>query len=130
MYDDEDNDGKFQLAGQVDELTDELAGDDRPGEGYLGKAGRLTAARQQAEEIIRHEHGPLISDLRHAHPGAGMLTTAAPFGTAGTPAAITDGGGGPPCGARVSSLPLWATSERPPGAAEEAETVALPACKS
>src|ERR1035437_5898261 len=28
-----------QLAGQVDELTDELAGDDRAGEGYLGKAG-------------------------------------------------------------------------------------------
>ena len=51
-----------QLAGQVDELTDELAGDDRAGEGYLGKAGRLTAARHQAEEIIRHEHGPLISD--------------------------------------------------------------------
>jgi hypothetical protein len=51
-----------QLAGQVDELTDELAGDDRPGEGYLGKAGRLTAARHQAEEIIRHEHSPLTSD--------------------------------------------------------------------
>jgi hypothetical protein len=26
--------------------------------------------------------------------------------------------------------PLWAASERPPGAAEKAETVALPACKS
>ena len=51
-----------QLAGQVDELTDELAGDDRPGEGYLGKAGRLTAARHQAEETIMHEHGPLTSD--------------------------------------------------------------------
>src|SRR5271169_4624489 len=42
----------------------ELAGDDRPGEGYLAKAGRLTAARYQAEEIIRHEDGPLTSD-RH-----------------------------------------------------------------
>jgi hypothetical protein len=44
------------------ELAGELAGDDRPGEGYLAKAGRLTAARHQAEEIIRHEHGPLTSD--------------------------------------------------------------------
>jgi hypothetical protein len=40
----------------------DLAGDDRPGEGYLAKAGRLTAVRYQAEEIIRHEYGPLISD--------------------------------------------------------------------
>ena len=40
----------------------ELADDDRPGEGYLAKAGRLTAARHQAEEIIRHEYGPLTSD--------------------------------------------------------------------
>jgi hypothetical protein len=40
----------------------DLAGDDRPGEGYLAKAGRLTTARYQAEEIIRHEYGPLTSD--------------------------------------------------------------------
>jgi hypothetical protein len=33
-----------------------------PGEEYLAKAGRLTAARHQAEEIIRHECGPLTSD--------------------------------------------------------------------
>ena len=33
---------------RVDELTDEIAGD----------AGRLTAARYQAQEIIRHEYGP------------------------------------------------------------------------
>ena len=39
-------------ARQIDELTAELAGDDQPGEGYLAKAGRLTAARNQAEEII------------------------------------------------------------------------------
>ena len=32
--------------------------------------------------------------LRHAYPGAGILTTTAMFGTGGTPAAITDGGGG------------------------------------
>ena len=31
--------------------------------------------------------------LHHAHPGAGMLTVAAPSGIGGTPAAVTDGGG-------------------------------------
>ena len=51
-----------QFARQAGELADELAGDDKPGEGYLAKTGRLTAARHQAEEIIRHEYGPLTSD--------------------------------------------------------------------
>jgi hypothetical protein len=51
-----------QFARQTGELAHDLAGDDRPGEGYLAKAGRLTAARYQAEEIIRHESGPLTSD--------------------------------------------------------------------
>jgi hypothetical protein len=46
-----------QFAWQAGELAGDLAGDDRPGEGYLAKAGRLTAARYQAEEIIRHESG-------------------------------------------------------------------------
>lgn len=36
------------------EQVEDLAGDDQPGEGYLAKAGRLTAARHQAEEIINH----------------------------------------------------------------------------
>jgi hypothetical protein len=44
------------------ELGELLAGDDPPGEGYLAKARRLTAARHQAAEIIRHEQGPLPSD--------------------------------------------------------------------
>jgi hypothetical protein len=44
------------------ELAEELVGDDQPGEGYLAKAGRLTAARHQAEEIIRHEYGPLTPE--------------------------------------------------------------------
>jgi hypothetical protein len=43
------------------ELGELLAGDGPPGEGYLAKAGRLTAARHQAEEIINHEYGPLTS---------------------------------------------------------------------
>jgi len=42
----------LETARQIDELATELAGDDQPGEGYLAKAGRLTAARKQAEEII------------------------------------------------------------------------------
>jgi hypothetical protein len=41
-----------ETARQIDELAAELAGQDQPGEGYLEKAGRLTAARSQAEEII------------------------------------------------------------------------------
>lgn len=42
----------LETARQIDELAAELAGEDQPGEGYLEKAGRLTAARSQAEEII------------------------------------------------------------------------------
>ena len=41
-----------ETARQIDQLAAELAGDDQPGEGYLEKAGRLAAARSQAEEII------------------------------------------------------------------------------
>jgi hypothetical protein len=37
---------------QVEELASQLAGDSQPGEGYLERAGSLTAARSQAEEII------------------------------------------------------------------------------
>ena len=51
-----------QFAQQAGELAGDLAGDDRPGEGYLAKAGRLIAVRLMAEEIIRHEYGPLTSD--------------------------------------------------------------------
>jgi hypothetical protein len=41
-----------EVAQQIEELTAELAGDDQPGEEYLAKAGRLTAARNRAEEIV------------------------------------------------------------------------------
>jgi len=47
-----------QFAQQAGQLAEDLAGDDRPGEGYLAKVGRLTAARYQAEENIRDEYGP------------------------------------------------------------------------
>jgi hypothetical protein len=41
-----------EAAQRIEELTLELAGDDQPGEQYLAKAGRLTAARRRAEEIV------------------------------------------------------------------------------
>ena len=44
-----------QVAQQIEELTLDLAGDDQPGEEYLAKAGRLTAARSRAEEIVLPE---------------------------------------------------------------------------
>ena len=44
-----------QAEARIDALADELAGDDRPGEGFLGKAGRLGQARRQAEEIVLSE---------------------------------------------------------------------------
>lgn len=45
-----------QLAEQIQELADHLAGPDLPGESYLDKAGRLNVARKQAEEKILHEY--------------------------------------------------------------------------
>ena len=44
-----------QVAERIDQLALRLAGDDQPGEGYLGKAGRLGQARHQAEEIVLAE---------------------------------------------------------------------------
>jgi hypothetical protein len=41
-----------EVAQRIEELTLDLAGDDQPGEEYLAKAGRLTAARSRAEEIV------------------------------------------------------------------------------
>jgi hypothetical protein len=45
----------MQAAERIDQLALALAGDDQPGEGYLGKAGRLGQARHQAEEIVLTE---------------------------------------------------------------------------
>jgi hypothetical protein len=44
-----------QVAARIDTLALQLAGDDGPGEGYLGKAGRLGQARHQAQEIVLAE---------------------------------------------------------------------------
>lgn len=42
-------------ASQVDELTDQLAGPDPAGEGYLEKVGRLRMAKHRAEEMVLAE---------------------------------------------------------------------------
>src|SRR5215470_14201910 len=44
-----------------------------------------------------------------------MLTVAAPSGSGGTPAAITDGGGGPTCGAQVAAVLYWISPFGPVG---------------
>ena len=50
-----------ELARQVDEFAEELAGQARPGEGYLVQAGRLFAARAQAMEIVLRERVFLLA---------------------------------------------------------------------
>lgn len=44
-----------QAQEQMDQLQIKIAGPDPKGEGYLEKVGRLNAARNQAEEIVRYE---------------------------------------------------------------------------
>jgi hypothetical protein len=56
----EDRDSFFSDLGsraeaRIDELALEFAGNDQPGEGYLGKVGRLGEARHRAEEIVLTE---------------------------------------------------------------------------
>jgi len=41
-----------EVASQVDPLTDQIAGPDPGGEGYLEKVGRLRMAQHQAEEVV------------------------------------------------------------------------------
>ena len=41
-----------QVQGQVDDLSQRIAGPDPAGEAYLEKVGRLTMAKRQAEEIV------------------------------------------------------------------------------
>jgi hypothetical protein len=44
------------IAQRIDELADHLAGDDPPGEGYLDKVARLTAARDHAKGRVLGEY--------------------------------------------------------------------------
>lgn len=45
----------LEAAERISSLAYDLAGDDQPGEGYLGKAGRLGEARHRAEQIVLSE---------------------------------------------------------------------------
>ncbi len=50
------------IAQRIDELADHLAGDDPPGEGYLAKVARLTAARDHAKGRVLGEYLLLPAD--------------------------------------------------------------------
>jgi hypothetical protein len=50
------------IAQRIDEHADYLAGDDPPGEGYLAKVTRLTAAREYAQERVLSEYLQLPPD--------------------------------------------------------------------
>jgi hypothetical protein len=41
-----------EAARQIDDLTDELAGETEPGDSYLARVGQLVAARALAEELL------------------------------------------------------------------------------
>ena len=58
-----------QAAQQIDQLSLQLAGDDQPGGGYLGKAGRLGQARHQAEEIVAVRPDPAAARARNSRRG-------------------------------------------------------------
>jgi hypothetical protein len=61
------------IAQRIDELADHLAGDDPPGEDYLAKVARLTAARDHAKGRVLGEYllvppdedRPVVVDRRH-----------------------------------------------------------------
>jgi hypothetical protein len=46
------------IAGDIDQLAGELAGDDLPGEGYLAKVQRLTSARATAQALVLSAYLP------------------------------------------------------------------------
>jgi hypothetical protein len=47
-----------EMEARVQELGDQLAGPDSPGETYLDKVGRLNAAKSQAKELVMSEYLP------------------------------------------------------------------------
>ena len=100
----------FQRLGQeveqeIAELTEALAGEDPPNEDYLGKVGRLTAARQQAEEKVLAERV-----LLPAEPGTPLDETE-PTQRGASPTATSPGSEDtPPLGMRTDWIP---TTEDP-----------------
>jgi tetratricopeptide (TPR) repeat protein len=98
-----DPDGFFsalgeEVARQIDELADELAGTDRLGDGYLAQVGRLMAARAQAEEVVLREQ-------RRAHAILAETYNLAQFFLAYQPAADL----------------LWRVAERAIATAQESD---------
>jgi hypothetical protein len=69
-----------QAEARIDSLAQALAGDDQPGEGYLGKVGRLGEARHRAEQIVLNE-----DILLPPEPGADPDEESPPEGTPWTP---------------------------------------------
>jgi hypothetical protein len=55
------------VSAEINSLALALAGDDRPGEGYLDKVGRLRTARLTAQEhVLREMLLPAEADQAHA----------------------------------------------------------------
>jgi hypothetical protein len=55
-----------QMATQVDQLTQAIAGPDPPGETFMDKLGRINTARAEAEEQVIRETLPLEDELSSA----------------------------------------------------------------
>jgi hypothetical protein len=55
------------IAQRIDERADDLAGDDPPGEGYLAKVARLSAARKHAQERVLGEYLLLPPSAGNGH---------------------------------------------------------------
>ena len=68
-----------RTAERIDSLAAELAGDDQPDEGYLGKAGRLGEARHRAELIVLAED-VLLEPEGQADQGEDSLERDEPWG--------------------------------------------------
>lgn len=78
---------------QIEELADQIAGDGQPGEGYLERAGRLAAARSQAEEIVLPQ---MVLPEPEPGPAADPAEETGPQESPARPAVISPG------------HPLWA----------------------
>ena len=64
---------------QVEELAERIAGEDRPGEEYLDKVGRLREARMTAEsEVLRAMFDQQEPATRTGWPGSTEWLTGAP----------------------------------------------------
>ncbi|MBT8226105.1 MAG: hypothetical protein HKP61_15170 [Dactylosporangium sp.] len=58
------------ISDQIEDLADQIAGTDRPGETYLDKLGRLNLARLEAETEVLRETLPQPEATGMKHPPA------------------------------------------------------------